>query len=485
MKILNISSDASDAQAAASALDMLGPRVVISTATRLQDAAHWIFNNLDVAALILDARFGAASCAAFLKHLRTRCLTAPVIIIAAEESVSAIEAFGLGQADRVVTKKTLPRDLGAAVQRAVGTDRAEASHLFDAYPLPLCRSSHDGVITGANSAFAALFGCPSATKKRTLELASELLNGSQELAWLTERCVSTSEASSIECIRRKVDGSRLVLRLSAFATSDAIHIVTEDITSHWLLQDRLARAQRMEAVGRLAAEVALTCANLLGQVNDDGLKWVATLEDPVLRQSGERLLSEMMRAAGFLKQLSEYGDEQASTLDPVDLHEVLHDLEPILQELAGDAVQVVIPEKPPREVPRFNLDLKAERVERLLINVAGYSRARMRSGGKMIFDVSPTLVDRDFVDTHPNVRQGPHVLLTVTEGKVTDAPAGLRKFLERFTQKEDEAATTPEGPVVDFGTLQDLVQECGGHLWVEADPPGDMTIKIHLPLRAA
>jgi CheY-like chemotaxis protein len=484
MKILYISPDPSDAHAAASALETLGPRVVVCTATHLQDAAHWIFNNLDVAALILDARFGAPTCAAFLKHLRTRCLTAPVVIITDEESGSTVAAFGLGQDDYVLTKETLLRDLRVAVRRAIGPDRREANELFAAYPLPLCQCRHDGMFTGANGAFAALFGCPSATNKRTLDLASELFTGSQELAWLTERCLSTNEVSSIECVRRKVDGSRLVLRLSAIASADRIHIVVEDITSHWLLQDRLARAQRMEAVGRLAAEVALTCANLLGQVNDDGMKWVGTLDDPALRQSGERMLSDVMRAAGFLKQLSEYGDEQASTLDPVDLHEVLHDLEPILQELAGDAVQVVIPEKPPREVPRFNLDLKPERVERLLINVAGYTRARMRSGGKMIFDVSPTMVDGDFVETHPNVRQGPHVLLTVTEDKVTDAPAGLLKFLERFTQKEDPAATV-DVPVVDFGTLQSLVQECGGHLWVEADPPGDMTIKIHLPLRAA
>jgi hypothetical protein len=30
-----------------------------------------------------------------------------------------------------------------------------------------------------------------------------------------------------------------------------------------------------------------------------------------------------------------------------------------------------------------------------------------------------------------------------------------------------------------------ILGECGGHLWVTAEPSGNMTLKIHLPLRAA
>jgi len=488
MKILSISSDRADAHTAASALQMAGLNADVSTATGLREAAHWIFNNLDVAAIILDGQFGATSCAAFLQHLRRRCLTVPAILVVMDHSGSGVDRFGLGPHDRVVMKTTLTEDLGPVVQRAVGAGCMEGTNvdrLFDVHPLPLCRSSHDGVVTRANRAFATLFGCPSATEKRTLELASELFNSSQELAWLTGRTVSPGASASIECTRRKVDGSRLVLRLSAVANTDAIHIVVEDLTSNWLLQERLARAQRMEAVGRLAAEVSMTCGGLLRQVNDDGLKWVATLDDPALRNAGERMLSEVMRAAGFLKQLSDYGDEQASALEPSDLHQILHDLEPILQELAGDHVQVVIPRTPPVDIPRFTLALKTDRVERLLVNVAGYSRARMRSGGRMIFDVSPTVVDHDRLDVHPNVRRGPHVLLTVTEGKAPDKRGGLLGIVDRFTHRGDGAKISGDGPVVDFGTLQGLVHDCGGHLWMEAEPPGDTTIKIHLPLRAA
>jgi hypothetical protein len=37
-------------------------------------------------------------------------------------------------------------------------------------------------------------------------------------------------------------------------------------------------------------------------------------------------------------------------------------------------------------------------------------------------------------------------------------------------------------PGVDFGTLQGLVSECGGHLWMKVLPLGEMVAKIRLPL---
>jgi hypothetical protein len=34
---------------------------------------------------------------------------------------------------------------------------------------------------------------------------------------------------------------------------------------------------------------------------------------------------------------------------------------------------------------------------------------------------------------------------------------------------------------VDLGAIQTLIRSCGGRLWLAAEPPGDMVLKIHLP----
>jgi len=258
--------------------------------------------------------------------------------------------------------------------------------------------------------------------------------------------------------------------------ADAIHVAIEDLTPNWLLQEKLNRAQQMEAVGRMAAEVALTCVSFLQEATQHGRRLIAMLEDAGdARRSSEQMIGEVDRVAVSLRQLARYADDQAMSLEPVDLHQVLRDLEPILQELAGDDVEVVLPEQLDREEPPFNVDLTAQRVERLLINLARYSRGRIASGGRMVFEIASTAVDGQFVPNNPNVRRGPHVLLTVTQDGAEASTEG--------GNGHGPAVSAPAAG--DLSALHGLIRHCGGHLWMDTDSVGETKIKIHLPLRAA
>jgi hypothetical protein len=71
----------------------------------------------------------------------------------------------------------------------------------------------------------------------------------------------------------------------------------------------------------------------------------------------------------------------------------------------------------------------------------------------------------------------------VTEARRTAVP-------EHATGLADEASSVSgrsaaDNPRVDLGVLLELVGHCGGHLWMEAEPAGNMTLKIHLPQRPA
>ena len=118
----------------------------------------------------------------------------------------------------------------------------------------------------------------------------------------------------------------------------------EDITNLRALEEKLRQARPMEAVGRLATEVAGTCDNVLRDVSQDAQQWLATIDsDTALRHEGERLLHEVTRAAGFLRQLTVYGKKQATALEPIDVNRVLRDLEPVLKRVAGDDIELVLP----------------------------------------------------------------------------------------------------------------------------------------------
>jgi hypothetical protein len=243
---------------------------------------------------------------------------------------------------------------------------------------------------------------------------------------------------------------------------------------------RLDKAHRMEAVARLASEVAVTCTNLLRDVRHNTQQWLNTVGgDAALRQQGEMVLSDVARAAGFLRQLAVYGEEQASALIPVDLNKVLRDLAPVLNRLAGDDVEIELP----KTSSSFKVDVKAQRVERLLVTLASYGRQRMPSGGRLRIELATVDLDASFVEKYPNVRQGRHALMTVTE--IRRAPRADDNLPMRSDAAGTKLQSSFDKPGVDLGVLQELIRECSGHLWMTIEPPGNMVAKIHLPLRTS
>ena len=358
--------------------------------------------------------------------------------------------------------------------------RAAMLRQFEDAPWAICRCTRSGRLTDANRAFIQLLAHTSADDLRKADFGAAVFESAADLPWLIERSITSPTTATAETTWRTKEGSRLSVRLSASALGpDAIEIVAEDLTSLRTLQERQGPAQRMEAVGRLASEVAVTCANLLSGVHQDVQSWLKTAgtDDMSLRHRGEMLLDELTRASGFLRQLAAYGDEQTSALSSVDLNKLLRDLAPVLKRVAGDDVELELP----RTRTPLPVDVRSDRVERLLVNLAGYARERMPFGGRLKIELATVTVDQPFIEKYPNVRRGLHALITVTEVRRTTRAEGPLRLREWPDQTEDDRES-PGSLGVDLGALQGLIQECGGHLWVTAVPHGDMVVQIRLPL---
>jgi hypothetical protein len=321
---------------------------------------------------------------------------------------------------------------------------------------------------------ANLLGYDTPEEAHRIDFGTAVFESADEVPWLVDRCLASRSIESVETPWRRKDGSRLIVRVQAVATTAAsIDLTAHDMTTFRELEEKLRYARRLEAVARYASEVAVNCDGLLGHVKEDGEQWLASLENEAARRQGELLLAEVARAARLLKQLGACGNEQKRVSELVEVNKVLRDMAPVLKQVAGSNIELVLP----KGAPPLNLDVEAERVERMLVNVAAYGRERMPLGGRMTIDVTSVVVDRNFVSKYPNVRPGPHVLLTVNELRGTVPPPALR------THTLETNTTAADNPGVDLGALQTLVSDCGGHLWMMAEPPGDMVLKIHLPRR--
>jgi hypothetical protein len=366
------------------------------------------------------------------------------------------------------------------LERQLDERGAEIRRQFQQSPLSLWRCTRDGALTHANQALWDLVGCRKPDKLHTADFAKTVFESPDDLAWLIERCSSTKARQSVETAWKRQDGKRVVVRLSAVESApDVIEIAVEDITNLRVLEHKLDQAHRMEAVGRVASESAVTCGKLLRDVHNDGQQFLRAVSgDSRLRQRGEMLLDEIARAAGYLQRLAAYGDEQASALEPVDLKRVLRDLRPVLKHVAGDDVELEVS----KISSPLNVEMRADHVERLFVNLAGYGRERMPFGGQLRIELATVVVDQKFIEHYPNVRQGPHALITVTEARRAMPAEGPLQLRDGAPESAPDGVAS-EKPGVDLGTLQELIQECGGHLWMTVEPPGNMVVEIRLPLR--
>jgi predicted nucleic acid-binding Zn-ribbon protein len=371
---------------------------------------------------------------------------------------------------RMADAQTRTQELQAALTAStegLEASRADNHRLFEQSELAMFRCTPDGTLIDANRACTTLVGRRTTDELREARFPAAAFDAPNALFWVIERCLSTRIKETVEATWRRHDQSRLFVRLSArSAGSDVIEFIAEDLTRVRILEERLSQAHRMEAVGRLAAEISVTCGNLLTDIHHSGREWLGTIGGVDSRQRGERLLDDIKRAASLMQELAACGDEQqARTPMLVDLHTLIRDLEPVLKRVAGGDVDVQLQDN----ASPLNVDVGTERIERLLVNLASYGRERMPFGGRLRIELGKSVVDRRFAAKHPNVRLGLHALITVTE-------------IRRPAQTDEPSQPRARKPGVDFGTLQGLVSECGGHLWMKIQPPGEMVAKIRLPL---
>ena len=344
--------------------------------------------------------------------------------------------------------------------------RRDARAQYDRAPWAMARCEVDGSIGDANHALVSLLGFRSVAEVRKIDFAKTVFESPADVRWFAERAQSGA-AEPIQTIWRRKDGRRLIVRLQLHAAPQgAVDIIVEDVTALRTLEEKLRRSQRIEAVGRVASEVAASCDGLLRDVSASGQRWIASMDpDSDARREGEFLLEEVTRAAGLLRQLAAYSEDQVKPVEPVAVQGILRDLEPVLRRMAGEDVELALPAT---EAQDLEVDVEAARVERILVNASRYARERMPHGGRVQIALAPAFCGSRVLAKHPNARPGEHVLITVT---------GVRRDADDI----DQSATRPNA---DLGALLQLVDTCGGHVWMSAERAGDMTIKIHLPRRA-
>jgi two-component system cell cycle sensor histidine kinase/response regulator CckA len=235
-----------------------------------------------------------------------------------------------------------------------------------------------------------------------------------------------------------------------------------DETEREALRVRLAGAERLEAVGRLAGGIAHDFNNLLMAIAGYAELLETDLDDADPRRKDA---AEIRRAAGrgteLVRQLLAFGRRQPIRPVALDLGELVDGVVPMLGRLIGSGVRIRVERDP---IPCF---VRADpgQMEQVIVNLAVNARDAMPEGGDLVIRTEAV-----------GGGGGPRVRLTVSDtGMGMDASMAARIFEPFFSTKP-----SGHGNGLGLATVYGVVTAHGGVIEVRSRPGEGATFVVEL-----
>lgn len=243
-----------------------------------------------------------------------------------------------------------------------------------------------------------------------------------------------------------------------------IRLIFRNVALERALESQLRQAQKMDAVGQLAAGVAHDLNNVLAVIIGAGCLLSAELppEDGMAIEV-DAINEAAQRAASLTRQLLTFSRDGATETQQLDLGEFVDGSRRMLERSVADLVAVSI-DVTDDELP---VRIDPSQLTQVLLNLAVNARDAMPHGGTLT--ISTRRVRTGQADrAHVRVRD---------EGDGMHSDVLERAFEPFFTTKE-RGKGSGLGLAVCFG----IVQRSGGRMTIESSPGEGTTVTISLPL---
>jgi PAS domain S-box-containing protein len=334
----------------------------------------------------------------------------------------------------------------------------------------------DRRIDVVNPAFARIHGYE-APEELTGRLFDELIVPDPERPGPWSQNV---QAEAYEAVHRKADGTSFPVLVSVTpldTEAESSYVVTvQGLSELKRAEERLRRAQRMEAVGRLAGGVAHEVNNMMTIILGFSDLLARAPELPgVLERDVDEIRKAASRAGKITQQLLAFSRQQV--LQPVDLgiNGVVEDLVPVLELLLPANIRIETGLTP------LDVTVRADRaqLEQVLINLAFNARDAMPGGGTIRLTTEARYLETDAGRSLIGIPipAGHYALFAVVDtGHGMDRDTLAQIFEPFFTTKPVGLGTG-----LGLSSVYGIVKQSGGYVWVDSTPGEGTTFTVGLP----
>ena len=238
---------------------------------------------------------------------------------------------------------------------------------------------------------------------------------------------------------------------------------------------QLRQAQKMEAIGRLAGGVAHDFNNILTAITgySELMQQKMDQDNEFYRQTTE-IGKAARRAADLTRQLLAFSRQQMLQPKVLDLNEVVLDLNPMLQRLIGEDIELITGHADGLG------SVKADpgQVQQVILNLAVNARDAMPGGGKLTIGTENVSIETEQAEgPYEGIEPGRYVMLSLSDtGTGFDDQVRAQLFEPFFTTKEKG-----KGTGLGLATVYGIVAQSGGDMAVESAPGEGATFRVFLP----
>jgi PAS domain S-box-containing protein len=258
--------------------------------------------------------------------------------------------------------------------------------------------------------------------------------------------------------------------------TEQLIVQINDVSEKKLVNDRLQKAQKMEAIGQLTGGLAHDFNNLLTVVIGNLQLLDGKLgEDEKVKKRVAEAVDAAQKGSALTKQLLAFARKQELEPRDVGVNGLVSGMEALIARTIGENVELRV------EVmagdPHSLID--PSQLESAILNLAINARDAMENSGRLTIETQPAYLDRFYADKNPDVVPGHYVMVAVSDNGCGMSTELLEKVFQPFFTTKAPGHGTGLGLSMVYG----FIKQSGGHISVYSEVGHGTSVKMYLPRR--